>query len=121
MTSTRTARPESDLLIHPGELLAEELEVRGLTQRELATAMERPAQVINEIVRGKKAITAETAVQLEQALGIPAHLWLNMQSTFDLRRVRQERATRRRTAPTAGRGTVNRVGTARRAGGQRSA
>ena len=91
MTSTRTVRPESDLLIHPGELLAEELEIRGLTQRELATTMERPVQAINEIVKGKKSITAETAVQLEDALGIPAHLWLNMQSTFDLRRARQAR------------------------------
>lgn len=94
MTSTRIARPESDLLVHPGELLAEELEVRGLTQRALATAMERPVQAINEIVRGKKAITAETAVQLEDALGIPAHLWLNMQSTFDLRRARELRGGR---------------------------
>lgn len=94
MTSTRTVRPESDLLIHPGELLAEELGVRGLTQRELATVMERPVQAINEIVNGKKAITAETAVQLEDALGIPAHLWLNMQSTFDLRRARQTRQPR---------------------------
>ncbi len=53
--------------------------------------MERPVQAINEIVKGKKSITAETAVQLEDALGIPAHLWLNMQSTFDLRRARQAR------------------------------
>jgi len=77
-------RIETDLAIHPGELLAEELEIRGITQRALAATMGRPAQVINEIVRGKKAITAETAVQLEAALDIPAHLWLNMQSDHDL-------------------------------------
>ena len=88
MPSTRTRRIESDLLVHPGELLAEELEVREMTQRELAEAMGRPVQVINEIVRGKKAITAETAVQLEAALKIPAHLWLNMQSSYELKHAR---------------------------------
>ena len=88
MPGTRTRRIESDLLVHPGELLAEELEVREMTQRELAEAMGRPVQVINEIVRGKKAITAETAVQLEAALKIPAHLWLNMQSSYELKRAR---------------------------------
>lgn len=89
MTSTRTRRIESDLLVHPGELLAEELQVRQMTQRELAEAMGRPVQVINEIVRGKKAITAETAVQLEAALKVPAHLWLNLQSSYELKRARQ--------------------------------
>lgn len=84
MTETRTRRIESDLAIHPGELLAEELEVRAMTQRELAESMGRPAQTINEIVKGKKAITADTAVQLEAALDIPAYLWLNMQSNYEL-------------------------------------
>jgi HTH-type transcriptional regulator/antitoxin HigA len=92
------ARVESDLAIHPGELLAEELEVRGMTQRHLAEAMGRPVQAINEIVRGKKAITAETAVQLEAALQIPAHLWLNMQTDYDL--ILARRAVREpRTVP----------------------
>ncbi len=89
MTPAPTRRIESDLPVHPGELLAEELEVRGITQRELAETMGRPTQVINEIVRGKKAITAETAIQLEAALKIPAHLWLNLQSAYDLKRARQ--------------------------------
>jgi HTH-type transcriptional regulator/antitoxin HigA len=84
-------RPESDLLVHPGELLLEELEVRGMTQRDLAETTGRPAQAINEIVKGKKAITAATALDLEAALGIPAQLWLNMQTTYDLRRERQAR------------------------------
>ena len=79
---------ESDLAIHPGELLAEELEARGLTQKALANAMGRPAQVINEIIRGRKAITAETAIQLERALGTSARFWLNLQSMYDLARAR---------------------------------
>lgn len=80
---------ESDLAIHPGELLAEELESRGMTQRALAGAMGRPPQVINEIVRGKKAITAETAIQLEEVLGTSARLWLGLQATYELTRARQ--------------------------------
>ena len=99
MASTTVQRAESDLAVHPGELLGEELEVRGMSQRALAEAIGRPVQAINEIVRGKKAITAETAIQLEDALGIPAHFWLNLQSDYELavaRRLRRERSTRRR-------------------------
>ena len=96
MASVSTgARAESDLAVHPGELLAEELEVREMTQRALAEAMGRPVQVVNEIVRGKKAITAETAVQLEEALGISAHLWMNLQSAYELQLARAAHRPRR--------------------------
>jgi HTH-type transcriptional regulator/antitoxin HigA len=87
-------RTESDLAVHPGELLAEELEARDLTQAQLARTMGRPVQALNEIVRGRKSITAETAVQLEAALEIPAHFWLNLQSEYDLVRARRALATR---------------------------
>ena len=89
MANSSTARIESNLAIHPGELLAEELELREMTQKQLALAMGRPPQAINEIVRGKKAITAETALQLERVLEIPAHLWMNLQTRYDLTRARQ--------------------------------
>ena len=75
---------ESDAIIWPGELLVEELEVRGMSQRQLAAMMGRPPQAINEIARGKKALTAETAVELEQILGIPAYLWLRMEARYRL-------------------------------------
>ena len=88
----RRTRPETDLLFAPGEMLAEELEVRGMTQRALAEAMGRPPQVINEIVKGKKAITAETALQLERVLGIPAHLWMNLESAYRLALARRSAA-----------------------------
>ena len=97
MANFTAQRTTSDLAIHPGELLAEELEVRSMTQKALAEAIGRPAQMVNEIVRGKKAITAETAIQLEEALGIPAHLWLNLQSEHDLTLARQARQTRQTT------------------------
>jgi HTH-type transcriptional regulator/antitoxin HigA len=59
----------------PGDTLADLLEERGMTQVELARRLGRPKKTINEIIRGKAALTAETAMQLEQALGTPASFW----------------------------------------------
>ncbi|MCH7746437.1 MAG: HigA family addiction module antidote protein, partial [Chloroflexi bacterium] len=78
----------SDLPIPPGELLEEEIAAIGMTQQELAMRTGRPAQVINEIVRGKKAITYETAIELEKVLGIPAHVWVNLEATYHLTQAR---------------------------------
>jgi HTH-type transcriptional regulator/antitoxin HigA len=83
-------RLESDLAIHPGQLLAEELEVREWTQKALAEAMGRPPGVISAIISGKKAITAETALQLERVLGTPAALWVAKQGQYDLIVARQK-------------------------------
>ena len=63
------SRAFSDLPVPPGEILAKEIEDRGMTQKELASRLERPAQAINEIIKAKKAITADTAIGLEKALG----------------------------------------------------
>lgn len=78
----------SDLPIPPGELLGEEIAAIGMTQQELAMRTGRPAQVINEIIRGKKAITYETAIELEKVLGIPAHVWVNLEATYHLTQAR---------------------------------
>ena len=59
----------------PGDTLKEILDDRGLTQAELAERMGRPKKTINEIIKGKAAITPETALQLELVLGIPASFW----------------------------------------------
>lgn len=64
-----------DFFSHPGETLLETLEAKGMTQAELAIRMGRPKKTINEIIKGKTAITPETALQLELALGIPASFW----------------------------------------------
>lgn len=84
MTTETHARPWSDLAIPPGEFLEEELAAIGMTQQDLANRSGRPIQVINEIVRGKKAITQDTAIGLERVLGIPAHLWVNLESEYQL-------------------------------------
>ena len=74
-----------DIAIAPGEYLAEEIEARGISQRELARRMGRPVNAINEIINGKKAITAETALQLEVAMPeIPARFWLNLETDYQL-------------------------------------
>ena len=80
--TTNEERVFSDLPIPPGEVLAEEIEARGMTQRELAARLSRPAQAINEIIKGKKAITAETALELEKALGIGAHFWAHLEADY---------------------------------------
>jgi HTH-type transcriptional regulator/antitoxin HigA len=74
----------SDLAIPPGEYLEEVLEEAEISQAELARRMGRPAQAINEIVKGDKAITPETALQLEQVLGVSAEFWSKLETEFRL-------------------------------------
>jgi len=74
-----------DVAIPPGEYLAEEIGERSITQKELARRMGRPMNAINEIINGKKAITAETALQLEAVMPeIPARFWLNLETDYQL-------------------------------------
>ena len=74
-----------DIAIPPGDYLAEEIEVRGISQTELARLMGRPLNAINEIIKGKKSITADTALQLEEAMPeIPARFWLNLETDYQL-------------------------------------
>lgn len=72
----------------PGEFLREELEVRNWTQTELAEIIGRPVRLINEIIAGKKAITPETAIQLGESLGTGAEVWMNLESQYQLSKVR---------------------------------
>lgn len=73
------------IAIPPGEYLIEEIEERGITQKELARRMGRPLNAINEIIKGKKVITAQTALQLEEVMPeIPAKFWLNLESDYQL-------------------------------------
>ena len=71
--------------IHPGEvLLAEFLEPLGVTQHRLAVAVGVSPRRINEIVHGKRGITADTALRLARYLGTTDRFWLNLQSRYDL-------------------------------------
>ena len=80
----------SDLAIHPGEFLEETIEEIGMSQAELANRLGRPMQAINEIIKGKKSITSTTALELEDVLGIPSHIWLGLENEYQIVLARQE-------------------------------
>lgn len=71
-----------DYAVPPGDSLAEILESVSMTQSELASRMGRPLKTINEIVKGKTSITADTALQLERVLGTPASFWINLERNY---------------------------------------
>jgi HTH-type transcriptional regulator/antitoxin HigA len=75
----------------PGATLRDILEERGVSQAALAREMGRPLKTINEIIQGKAAITAETALQLEDALGNSAEFWMRRESNYRLRLARKAR------------------------------
>jgi addiction module HigA family antidote len=71
--------------IHPGEVLLQEyLEPFGVTQHKLAVAIGVPPRRINEIVHGKRRISADTALRLARYFGTTERFWLNLQSRHDL-------------------------------------
>jgi addiction module HigA family antidote len=79
--------PANAALIHPGEiLLTEFMEPMGLTAYRLAKDICVPAPRVGDIVRGKRSISADTALRLGIYFGLPAQFWLNLQNEFDLRR-----------------------------------
>ncbi len=87
--------PQTDAAIPPGEFLQEHIDDLGISQAELARRLRRPRQVVNEIVRGRKAITADTALDLEAVLGTPAHIWLGLEQEYRLALARRERSEAR--------------------------
>ena len=70
---------------HPGEMLLEEfLKPMGITQRDLANAINVPYQRINEIINGRRGITPSTALRLAKVFGVSADFWMNVQLRWDL-------------------------------------
>lgn len=86
----------SSLLIHPGEMIRDELEARGITQKELAQQMGVSYTVFNEIVNGKRPVTTEYALLLEALLGTSASIWLGLQADYNMQKVRQDKSFMRR-------------------------
>jgi len=82
MIKAKSTAFQPNYAIPPGETLRETLETIGMTQAELAERTGRPKKTINEIITGKAAITAETALQLENVLGVPASLWNNLERNY---------------------------------------
>jgi HTH-type transcriptional regulator / antitoxin HigA len=73
-----------DYAVLPGDHLAEVLEAKGMSQAELALRIGRPQKTINEIIKGKAAITPDTAIQLERALAISAKNWNSLEAAYQL-------------------------------------
>lgn len=85
---------------HPGEMLLREfLEPTGVTQLEAARRMSVPFQRLNGIVRGRRAVSADTAILLGALTGMEAEFWLRLQSKWDLWHAIQARGRRPRVKP----------------------
>ncbi len=88
--------PENRIATHPGEVLRKEfLEPLGITQVAFAHHVGIPLQRVNEIVRGKRGITPETAWLFSQALGTTPQFWMNLQDAYDLTNKRPKRVVER--------------------------
>jgi addiction module HigA family antidote len=75
----------AQILIHPGEHLAEELDELGMSAAALARQLSVPTNRITQILKGQRAITGDTALRLAHFFGTSAQFWLNLQSFYDLR------------------------------------
>lgn len=76
--------------IHPGEILADELQELGISAAELARTLHVPTNRITQILNGKRSITADTALRLGQWFGTGPQLWLNLQKSYELRLAQQQ-------------------------------
>lgn len=96
MIRKENAAPCPNYAVPPGETLLETIEALGMSQAELAQRTGRPKKTINEIIKGKAAITPETALQLEKVLGTPASFWNNLERNYRERvaRLKEEKALR---------------------------
>ena len=76
--------------IHPGEILADELEEIGLSAKKLADVIEVPPNRLYQLLAGKRSVTADTALRLSQYFGMSADFWMNLQSTYELDLAREQ-------------------------------
>ena len=76
--------------IHPGEILKDELAEIGISGAELARQLKVPENRMSEVMRGRRNITADTALRLGKWFGNSASFWMNLQKSYELRKARQE-------------------------------
>src|ERR1039458_2972603 len=76
--------------IHPGEHLAEELKMLGMSAAELARKIDVPTNRITQILNGERSITGDTALRLAHFFGTSSEFWLNLQSLYELRLAQQK-------------------------------
>ena len=83
---------------HPGEILREEIECRGITQTKLANEIGVSVSLLNELINGKRDFTIEYAMMIEAALGIDADFWINMQTNYNKAKARHNASLMTRLA-----------------------
>lgn len=88
----------SSELIHPGEMIKDEIEYRGLSQRKLATQMGISPTLLNEILNGKRSVSTEYALLFEAALGIDAEIWIRLQADYDMQKAKSNKSFLERLA-----------------------
>ena len=86
----------SSMLIHPGEMIKDEIIARGITQKELAKQMGVSYTVFNEILNGRRPVTTEYALLLEAALGINASIWIGLQADYNMQKAKQDKSLMKR-------------------------
>ncbi len=79
---------------HPGEVLKDEIEARGISQRQLADSLGLTYSVVNEILNAKRPITAKTALMFEAALDVPADSLMNLQTKYNMQTARNDEGLR---------------------------
>ena len=84
--------------IHPGEILKEEVECRGISQRKLAAQMGVAYSMLNEILNGKRPVTTEYALLFEAVLGIEAGTFIRMQADYNMQVARKNKTLSQRLA-----------------------
>lgn len=89
--ATKKTGISADLIIHPGETIADVLDDRNITQLELAQLTNFSSDYVNNVIHGEKNISAEFAVALEYALGVPASFWINLQAIYDSEKLEIEK------------------------------
>lgn len=76
--------------IHPGEMLKDELQARGISQRKFAELIGVSYSVLNEVLNGKRPITTEYALKIEAATGTKAYMWVDMQTAYNMQTARRD-------------------------------
>lgn len=88
--STKGHEIETDVLLHPGEVLGEELEARDILQKDFARLLKIRPSHLNELIKGKRHISALIALKLEKHLEIEAGFWMRLQVDYDLKQARKQ-------------------------------
>jgi addiction module HigA family antidote len=88
--------------IHPGEVLADDLDALDMSAAELSRQLKVPTNRVTEILNGQRAITADTALRLAHFFGTSAQFWLNLQNLYELRRAEEKVGIVIKKLPTLG-------------------